>query len=98
MVLGVSIRFRFKSHRARQRDENASGWTSRALYSACKVHFWLFHPQERFKVMPIIPLHCHVPMATLHSMQIVTSSEGNNGKMSANGEKNRSVVSGQYCY
>ena len=31
-------------------------------------------------------------------MQIVTSSEGNNGEMSANGEKNRSVVSGQYFY
>lgn len=37
-------------------------------------------------------------MATLRSVQIVTSSEGNNGKMSAKGEKNRSVVSGQYCY
>lgn len=96
--LGVSIHFSFKIYRVRQQSENMRGWTRQALQSACKAHFWLYHPQEQFKVMPTISLHRRVPTAALHSMQIVTSSEGSNGKMSANGEKNRSVVSGQYCY
>lgn len=68
------------------------------LVFVCKLHFCLCHPQEQFKVTPIMSLHYRVPMAALYRMQILTSSEGSNGKMSAKGKKkNRSAVSGQYC-
>lgn len=95
---GISIHFRFKTQRTRQQIENLSSWTRLALCSACKVLFWVYHRQEQFEVTPTISLYWRVPIATLHSVQIVTSSEGNNGKMSAKGEKNGSIVSGQYCY
>lgn len=88
--LGVSTHFRFKIGGVRQRDAKVSGWTRQA----CKVHFGFIILKNTSKShfgMSALPCTCGCS-----AQQTVSSSEGNNGEMSASGEKNRFIVSGQY--
>lgn len=95
MGLGVSTHFRFKIGGVRERDEEVRGWTRQALQSA-KFTFGIVILKNTSKShFGISALPCTRGSS---AQQIVSSSEGNNGEMSANEERNRFIISGQYCY
>lgn len=86
MGLGVCTHFRFKIGGVRERGGEASGWTRQALQSA-KFTFGF----RILKITSKSPFGISALPGTCgySAQQIVSSSLGNNGEMSANEEKNQ---------